>query len=152
MKTLFLSFLLIFGVSVLSTAQNTKIVFDANYVDTDAGFAGEYLVFADANSKPYTVDKNGDVSGKMITYHTNGQIETVGGMYKGEKNGLWTAWDESGNRVNEGEFMYGAKDGMWRVWDANGNLRYEMHYRKGKRVHTWKVFNEEGNLIEEKSY
>ena len=144
--------MMIFGVSMLATAQNTKIVFDPNYVDTDRSFDGEYLVFSDTEAAPYRVDKNGLVTGNLITYHNNGQVETVGGMYKGEKNGLWTAWDEAGNKINEGQFMYGSKDGLWRVWDEQGTLRYEMHYRKGKRVHTWKVFNEDGVLIEEKSY
>lgn len=152
MKRLILICVVIFGAAAYSSAQNTKIVFDENYVETDRSFDGEYLVYADADSEPYRVDSEGRVSGKLITYHDNGAVETVGEMYKDMKNGLWTVWDENGNRVNEGNFIYGKKDGMWRVWDENGTLRYEMHYRKGKRVHTWKVFDENGALIEEMTY
>lgn len=152
MKKIFLICVALMGVAAYSSAQNTKIVFDADYVETDRSFDGQYLVYADTDAKPYRVDSKGRLSGKLITYHDNGQIETVGEMYKDVKNGLWTAWDENGNRVNEGNFMYGAKDGIWRVWDENGALRYEMHYRNGKRVHTWKIYDENGNLTEEKSY
>lgn len=143
---------MLIGLALLATAQNTKIVFDANYVETGSTFDGEYLVLADGNAPTYTLNDEGLMTGKLVTYHNNGLVETVGGMYKGEKNGTWTSWNEAGNKINEGEFMYGAKDGLWRVWDDNGTLRYEMHYRNGKRVHTWKVYNEAGALVEEKSY
>lgn len=143
---------LIAWAGMLAFGQNTKIVFDENFVDDNANFDGQYLVYADMDAPTMTADHKGRISGKLVTYYESGKVESVGSIFKDEKHGPWTAWNEEGMRINEGEYMYGAKDGLWRVWDDNGTLRYEMHYRNGKRVHTWKIYDESGALIEQKTY
>jgi antitoxin component YwqK of YwqJK toxin-antitoxin module len=133
-------------------AQNVKLVFEQHYVETDKSFDGEHLAFYDHNDVPYTVDDEGLVTGKWATYHENGNYESVGSMYKGEKNGLWRSWDVDGNLVWEAHFSYGAKDGNWKVWDEKGTLRYDMHYKNGQRTGVWSVYDASGKLIEERAY
>jgi len=143
--------LTLFSLTVVK-AQNVKLVFDQHYVEQDPSFDGQLLVFYDYNDKPYTLDDDGLITGKWATYHEDGTYESIGTLYKGEKNGLWRSWDPQGNLLSEAYFTYGAKDGNWKVWDDEGTLRYDMYYKKGQRTGTWRIYDEAGNEIEERTY
>lgn len=105
-----------------------------------------------AESSTYEVDSEGNITGKILSYHANGNLQEMGYLLKGEKHGEWYQYDDEGLKTSEGNFFNGEKHGVWIVWDNNGTQRVSMEYDKGKRVGIWKMFDENGNLINEKSY
>ena len=75
---------------------------------------------------------------KEIKYHkkTRDGIELV----KGE------TYYSSGQKESEGTYKDGEKDGLWTDWDENGQKRAEDTYKDGELIgRTW--WNEDGNVI-----
>ena len=44
----------------------------------------------------------------------------LGKMKNGKKDGLWTGWDDNGQKKSEGTFKDGKWDGLWTLWYDNG--------------------------------
>ncbi len=53
-------------------------------------------------SESYYID--GLRHGHSLTFFTNGQVRYVGEFLKDEKSGLWTFYDEEGNKIKEERF------------------------------------------------
>ena len=50
-------------------------------------------------------------------YHDNGAIEQQGPFNKqGELHGIWTSYDDQGNKVCTGNYQNGQKTGKWMFW------------------------------------
>lgn len=147
---LFAAIAAVFSSQVCS--QDVVLLLGSQYNETDQTFGGKYLGYYNSASTPYIIDEAGRITGRHLTFHENGQLETVGNYRNGIKHGLWMSYDESGNALSQAYYTDGRKDGAWKVWDANGTLRCEMYYKFGKRVKTWKFFDESGSLIDDKTY
>lgn len=88
---------------------------------------------ANGMAKP-TVDQLGNGLIKITKYHDNGMVAETGICLNGEKHGVWTAFDENGNKSMEASWNNGTKEGNWTVWHNNGTLHYLMVYENGKRL------------------
>ncbi len=52
-------------------------------------------------------------------YHDNGAIEQQGPFNKkGELHGIWTSYDNQGQKVSTGNYQNGKKTGKWMFWTA----------------------------------
>jgi len=105
-----------------------------------------------ALNSSYSIDEAGRVSGKVLSFYNDGDLQETGSYLSGEKHGKWMKYSENGVLLNEGKYNKGLKDGSWKVWDENGTLRLEFHYENGQRVGTWKMYNEQGKEINEQVY
>jgi antitoxin component YwqK of YwqJK toxin-antitoxin module len=105
-----------------------------------------------ALNSSYSIDEEGRVSGKVLSFYNDGDLQETGSYLMGEKHGKWLKYSESGILVNEGNYNQGQKDGTWKVWDENGTLRLEFFYENGQRVGTWKMYNEKGEEINTQVY
>jgi len=61
-----------------------------------------------------------------LLYHAQGKYA--------ERDGLWTEWDENGQKKSEGHFKYGKKDGLETWWNRNGQKAWEIHYKDGVEI------------------
>jgi hypothetical protein len=138
--------------SFQSTSQDVVLLMAEHYSETDQSFGGQYLGFHNSTSAPYHVDANGKISGRHLTFHENGSIETLGNYRVGIKHGLWMSYDSDGNILSQAYYTDGKKDGAWKVWDAHGTLRCEMFYKNGQRIKTWKFYDESGELSTSQTY
>jgi antitoxin component YwqK of YwqJK toxin-antitoxin module len=121
----------------------------------ETAFAGEYYDLSKryyTRNSSYDINKDGSISGNIISLHENGKLDESGHLREGHKHGKWLKYNEEGVRTSEANYVNGMKDGMWFIWDDNGTLRMEMHYDKGKRVGTWKFYDENGDLLDKKSF
>jgi len=105
-----------------------------------------------ALNSSYSIDDEGRVSGKVLSFYNDGDLEETGTYLMGEKHGKWMKYSDSGILLNEGNYNMGKKDGVWKVWDENGTLRLEFHYNDGQRIGTWKMYNEQGEEINTQVY
>lgn len=145
--------LIIIALAVVSTvalnAQNSSSL-QSDDMDLISMNDGESKYYS--NSGAYSVDEAGRVSGDVLTFHDNGNLEEQGALLAGKKQGSWTKYSPEGVKMNEAHYSNGQKDGNWKVWDANGTLRMELSYEKGKRIGTWKFYDEAGKLESSKDY
>lgn len=145
--------ILLVGVMIAAVVVNGQ-----NVVNKSAIFDGELVSISEvksglyAFSSGYEVDAKGNVSGKVLSFYDNGNLQEVGSLIAGKKNGTWFSYDSQGNKINQAEYQNGQKDGEWKVWDANGTLRMEFNYADGKRVGNWKMYDENGQLVKETDY
>ena len=105
-----------------------------------------------AVNSSYSIDDAGRVSGKVLSFYSDGDLQETGTYLSGQKHGKWLKYSESGILLNEGNYNQGQKDGSWKVWDENGTLRLEFHYKNGERVGTWKMYNDQGEEINTQVY
>lgn len=87
------------------------------------------LTFAQEKPK-VDLKKDGDLT-IATYYHDNGAIEQQGTFNKkGELDGVWTSFDEEGNKVTVANYTNGQKTGKWLFW--SGNKLREVDYQDSK--------------------
>lgn len=81
-------------------------------------------------------------------YYENGQLK-IEGKYndKGERNGLWQSYYESGQRWSSIMYYHGKKNGWEINFYPNGRVRYKGEYRMGEKINEWEYYDEQGNLV-----
>jgi len=102
------------------------------------------------NGKAY--DGDGLFSGKVCSFHSNGNKHTLTSYKNGEKAGLWEVFFTDGQREKSGITRKGKDDGLYREWYPNGKLKYEYHYDLGKKVGVWKSWYDDGTRYTERHF
>lgn len=77
-------------------------------------------------------------------YHDNGAVSQEGFYTKqGKLQGVWTSFDQEGNKTAEAHYENGEKTGKWFFWQDN-NILKEVDYDNSKitAVNTWKIQGE----------
>ena len=149
MKKLVLVLLGAFLTIAVSAQQviNKSAIYDGEIVSLKESSANLY-----AYSSGYDVDEQGRVTGKVLSFHENGNLQEIGTLTKGQKHGSWISYDPSGNKINQASYLNGKKHGEWKVWDSQGNLIMEFAYDNGQRKGTWKMYDADGNVTQETQY
>jgi antitoxin component YwqK of YwqJK toxin-antitoxin module len=91
-------------------------------------------------------------SGKVCSFHSNGNKHTLTSYKEGEKSGLWEVFFADGQREKSGFTRQGKDDGLYREWYPSGQLKYEYHYDLGKKVDVWKSWYEDGTRYTERHF
>ena len=53
---------------------------------------------------------------KATYFYENGQVQQEGYFENGKLEGLWVAYNESGDKISSGEYTAGVKTGKWFFW------------------------------------
>lgn len=70
----------------------------------------------------------------------------------GKQHGLTTAWHSNGQKGKEGEYKNGKAEGRWTYWHENGQKSFEGRYTDGAKEGAWTTWYENGQKEEEGSY
>ena len=62
-------------------------------------------------------------------YYDNGQLESKGEIYYGEKNGLWFNWYKNGQKSVEENYDKGTRKGFYKSWFKDGSVLEEFDYK-----------------------
>ena len=119
---------------------------------------------------------NGKLNGKLINYSEKGFKQQEFNYVNGQKNGVGTAWYESGKIAFQfkfkDNFQYdgteyfengiprvlvkfsapGKREGKALYFDEDGNIWLEGYFKKGKKDSIWTKFDKGGNIIEKYVY
>lgn len=71
---------------------------------------------------------------------------------KGDRNGKWTFYSETGNELSMTLYENGKREGFTIVKYPNGAIHYTGEYKNDKTVGVWKTYNEKGKLVTEKDF
>ncbi len=152
-KTAILFLLFIIFLNTL-TAQDVILKKD-HYILRDNGKAYSG-VFKEYNSEKRLISatciKNGLLEDSTTIYYPSGTIKEIRSYRDGQKNGIWTTWNETGKKTAEASFKNGRKDGFWYVWDDNSIKRYEMYYQQGEKKGIWIIRDENGNVTSREEF
>lgn len=62
-------------------------------------------------------------------YYDNGQLESKGEIFYGEKNGIWFNWYRNGQKSVEENYDKGTRKGSYRSWFKDGSVLEEIDYK-----------------------
>jgi antitoxin component YwqK of YwqJK toxin-antitoxin module len=71
---------------------------------------------------------------------------------KGQRNGKWTFYSESGNELSFTVYENGKREGFTVVKYPSGAIHYTGEYKNDETVGIWKTYDEKGKLITEKDF
>lgn len=71
---------------------------------------------------------------------------------KGDRNGKWTFYSETGNELSFTVYENGKREGFTIVKYPNGAVHYSGEYKNDKSVGIWKTYDEKGKLVTEKDF
>jgi antitoxin component YwqK of YwqJK toxin-antitoxin module len=154
MKKLIIPFILFF-ILVNTVAAQEVILKKDKYVLRESGICYTGIVKEYDSEKRLvsaTCIKNGLLDDSTTIYYPSGTIKEIRSYRKGQKNGIWTTWNESGKKTAEACFKNGRKDGFWYVWDDHGIKRYEMFYEKGEKKGVWIIRDANGDVISREEF
>ena len=79
-------------------------------------------------------------------FHPSGDVK-ISGRFNSQKQreGLWKAFFENGNKWSVGFYENGVENGEKKVWYENGSLRYQGAMKDNKPQGNWVFWDESGN-------
>lgn len=90
--------------------------------------------------------------GPMVFFYPSGAKESEGQAENGFRTGLWTLYDEKGNKTGTAMFKRGNFHGEVVELHPNGKVRKVEQYVNGLREGTAKEFSEDGRLVKQTEY
>lgn len=111
-----------------------------------------------------TYNEEGNLEGIRREYAEDGSIEKsyifrngimIGeGIVteKGERDGFWKEYYDSGKLRGEGRYKKDIRDGEWKYYHENGKLEQLGAYREGKPEGEWSWYHDNGSLLREEYY
>ena len=100
----------------------------------------------------YRKFSNVPFSGRIESYHPNGQLKIVGDLLDGKKVGNWIEYYLSGIKKSEGQFANGKKDGSWVYYFLNANIKEKQFFIDGHKDGLWEKFDVHGTVVQTESY
>ncbi len=82
----------------------------------------------------------------------DGHLLMAGDKLDGQRNGIWTSYNDQGRVQSRNEYDHGVLQGQSVVFRDNGALYYTGEHRNGKQVGEWKFYDEQGNLTKTVEY
>ncbi|MDX9723094.1 MAG: hypothetical protein RBU37_20250 [Myxococcota bacterium] len=92
-----------------------------------------------------TYSKAGVREGSITRWHENGKQSAQGEYAEQQREGVWTFYDEEGNRIREDHYRAGKRHGRALAWWKNGQPRYEMDMHEDVIHGQWTEFWFNGN-------
>ena len=135
------------------TYENGLLV-DYSYLNKDGSVKqpvnGETLI--DRSGLLYEVNGQKPYTGDVFELYKDGGRKYTGSLKGGKKDGLFTYWNENGQKEVEGTYKDGKEDGLYTEWYENGQKDYEGTYKDGELNGEWTWWYENGQKKSEGTY
>ncbi len=80
------------------------------------------------------IQKQGDLY-HLTLFHNNGEIAQVGYITENKKlHGIWTLFDNKGQKVSRGRYENGKKTGRWFFWRNNSEALTQIDFGTDYRI------------------
>lgn len=80
------------------------------------------------------IQKQGDLY-HLTLFHNNGEIAQVGYITENKKlHGIWTLFDNKGQKVSRGRYENGKKTGRWFFWRDNSEALTQIDFGIDYRI------------------
>jgi len=103
------------------TKPDSKIIYHRKRVNWSKWkLEGEYTIYNGDHKFIQGYIKNGVWDGKIISWHTNGNISNISFYKNGLQYDKTVNFDEKGNKIHEAKYLDGKKNGEEIYWDSGG--------------------------------
>lgn len=104
--------------------------------------------FSNGKTAVKYTEKDGEIEGELISYHSNGQIKEQSNYKAGEFDGEFKEFYVSGHKKQEGTYKSDLKHGTFKKYYSNGKLRSVETYFMGELYGPAEYYDKNGRLIE----
>ena len=77
----------------------------------------------------------------------NGKLQHSGKYKDGQKDGKFTQWADSGQKISQGTYEMDRKTGTWKRWNRQGKIQETVQYKDG-RMHGFRTLYDRDGVIE----
>jgi antitoxin component YwqK of YwqJK toxin-antitoxin module len=98
------------------------------------------------------VDNRGDYQGEWKLFYESGELRAEGQYENSLRVGDWIFYHKNGEVESKGKYVEGQPHGQWKWYFNDGKLRRQEFYRRGKEEGESVEYDEEGNVISEGEY
>ena len=138
LKIILLSLFLFFSTSVI--AESNENCLTSSGVEIRDG-----LYYLTGQDNPFT-------GTSKCVYSNTGQMQSLGEIRGGKKDGKWTEWFAGGQLQLEKSYKDGKLVGNWTWWGVSGRKREERNYKDDERDGKWTSWHANGQKLKEGSY
>jgi len=89
-------------------------------------------------------DGAGKKQGIQTAWYESGKKMSVTEFLDGKRHGPCTIWHENGKKSMACEFHKDEQHGTWIYWDKKGNKTAENRFKKGTKHGTWNIWHPNG--------
>ncbi|MEM9378689.1 MAG: hypothetical protein AAGB93_01985 [Planctomycetota bacterium] len=103
--------------------------------------------FDDGASEAQACFVLGDLDGRFMRWHANGEVAEEGDWVRGERVGWHRTYDDAGQVRTEGRWSDGLAEGLHRSFASNGVILEECGHHLGRRSGTRTLWADDGTLL-----
>ncbi len=122
------------------------------YYDNEGNIEGAEIYSRGEKTAEGIIDEKGDYQGLWKLYYETGELKAEGEFENSERIGEWTFYHRNGEIQHRAKYAEGLPQGRWTWYFDNGNLRREEYYRRGKEDGESIEYDIEGNEISRGEY
>jgi hypothetical protein len=90
--------------------------------------------------------------GPAIWFHDNGRVHEMGAYVDHQRQGVWAAWDEEGNKKSVITWKDDHYDGLYVTYWPNGTRQSEIEWRGNKKHGVSRTWADDGSVLAVRTY
>jgi antitoxin component YwqK of YwqJK toxin-antitoxin module len=122
------------------------------YYDNEGNIEGAEIYHRGEKTAAGIIDEKGDYQGLWKLYYDTGELKAEGEFENSNRIGEWVFYHKNGEIEHRAKYVDGLPQGRWTWYFDNGNLRREEYYRRGKEDGESIEYDIEGNEISRGEY
>jgi antitoxin component YwqK of YwqJK toxin-antitoxin module len=122
------------------------------YYDIDGNIETAEIYSRGEKTAEGIIDEKGDYQGFWKLYYDSGELKAEGEYENSNRIGEWTFYHKNGEVEHRAKYVEGLPQGRWTWYFDNGKLRREEYYRRGKEDGESTEYDEDGNVIAQGEY
>ncbi len=117
------------------------------FYDLDGSITGGAVYHLGEKTGEGIVDEKGNLQGDWKLYYDSGQLKAEGDYEDSKRTGDWTFYHKNGAVEHRGKYEEGLPQGKWLWYFDNGKLRRDEFYRRGREDGSVVEYDIEGEVI-----
>jgi antitoxin component YwqK of YwqJK toxin-antitoxin module len=120
--------------------------------DKEGNIVSAEIYSTDVKMGEGVVDKKGNFQGPWKLFYETGQLKAEGMYENSQREGDWTFYHKNGEIEHRAKYAEGKPQGVWKWYFDDKTLRRTEYYRRGKEDGLSEEYNEDGQLISKGEY
>lgn len=122
------------------------------YYDNEGSIEGAEIYSRGDKIAEGIIDEKGDYQGLWKLYYDTGELKAEGEFENSDRIGEWVIYHKNGEIEHRAKYVAGLPQGRWTWYFDNGKLRREEYYRRGKEDGESTEYDLDGNEISKGEY
>jgi antitoxin component YwqK of YwqJK toxin-antitoxin module len=122
------------------------------YYNKEGNIEAAEIYNRDEKTAEGIINQKGDYQGLWKLYYETGELKAEGEFENSNRIGEWIIYHKNGEIEHRAKYVVGLPQGRWTWYFDNGTLRREEYYRRGKEDGESTEYDKDGNEISKGEY